>query len=200
MAWHISVQFGALFSLPQYAGGGSQWHTQQKSRWHVLCCSERTRFRIQTLWARVNIMRGPPQTGRNMSPSDSSVRMSLVAVGGVQDGTVVPVRTPFLIGRDPGCHLRPASPAVSPHHCAIEGRDGNPVLIDLGSEEGTFINGDRLLLEYPLRDRDELQVGPLRFVVRVDEVCITLEPEDADEVELTPRNEDSSRSRRPHQA
>lgn len=125
-----------------------------------------------------------------MSQSDSGVEVRLVVVGGVHDGRAVPARGTFLIGRAAGCHLRPASDAIAPHHCAIEVREGGPVLVDLGSESGTFLNDDRLMRECPVRDGDELRVGPLRFVVRVAEVAISLAPEeDEDEVELMPRGQ-----------
>ena len=107
------------------------------------------------------------QPVRAMTPSDSSFEVNLYVAGGVHDGRVIPVRGTFLIGRAVGCHLRPASEAVAPRHCAIEVRDRGPVLVDLGSDTGAFVNDDRLARAGPLRDGDELQVGPLRFVARV---------------------------------
>lgn len=121
-----------------------------------------------------------------MGKTDSSLQVSLRVVGGVHDGREIPVRGTFLIGRATGCHLRPASEVVAPRHCAIQLRDSGPVLVDLGGETGTFLNDDRLLLESSLRHGDELQVGPLRFVVQVDEAPIVLEPESADEAEAAP--------------
>jgi len=92
----------------------------------------------------------------------------LVVVGGVHDGRVIPVVPPFLIGRAAECHLRPASTAVSSRHCVIEEREGHAFIQDLGSTNGTFLNDDRLTSDCPLRDGDELCVGPLRFLVSSD--------------------------------
>lgn len=100
-----------------------------------------------------------------MSILESRVR--LVVVGGVHDGRVLPVQPPFLIGRAAECNLRPASEGVSMRHCAIESRQGRPVILDLGSANGTFVNGVQLTCDFPLRDGDELCVGPLHFFVRV---------------------------------
>jgi len=92
----------------------------------------------------------------------------LVVIGGVHDGRVIPVVPPFLIGRAAECHLRPASAAVSLRHCAIEDREGRAFIQDLGSTNGTFLNDDKLISDCPLRDGDELCVGPLRFLVSSD--------------------------------
>jgi len=100
-----------------------------------------------------------------MSILESRVR--LVVVGGVHDGRVLPVQPPFLIGRGVECNLRPASDAVSLRHCAIQNRQGRPVILDLGSTNGTFVNGVQLTCDFPLRDGDELRVGPLHLLVRV---------------------------------
>jgi len=100
----------------------------------------------------------------------------LLVVGGVHDGRAIPLRTPFLIGRATDCHLRPASAAVSLRHCAIEDREGQVFIQDLGSTNGTFINDDRLNSDCPLRDGDELCIGPLRFLVRSDSIRIVEEP------------------------
>src|SRR5262249_46354854 len=60
-------------------------------------------------------------------------------------GRAVAVREPrLLIGRDHGCHLRPGSASISRFHAALERRGGRLVLQDLGSTNGTLLNG-RLL-------------------------------------------------------
>ncbi|MBA4191300.1 MAG: hypothetical protein C0467_25235 [Planctomycetaceae bacterium] len=100
--------------------------------------------------------------------NDATVRFNLVVVGGIREGCVVPVRPPFVIGRAAACNLRPASHAISSEHCVIEEYEGRVVVRDLGSTNGTFLNDDRLISDCPLRDGDELRVGPLRFLVFKD--------------------------------
>jgi len=101
--------------------------------------------------------------------NDNETKVSLVVVEGTHAGRALPVRSPFLIGRAAECQLRPASEQVSLQHCVIEDRPGCAVVRDLSSATGTFVNDDRLMSDYQLRDGDELRVGPLRFTVRVEE-------------------------------
>jgi pSer/pThr/pTyr-binding forkhead associated (FHA) protein len=84
------------------------------------------------------------------------------------EGLRIPIdRLPFLIGRDPLCHLRPASQFVSKHHCAIWSRDGQLMVRDLGSTNGTFLNDHPVTGEQQALNGDRLNIGPLLF-----DVCI----------------------------
>ncbi len=96
--------------------------------------------------------------------------VDLVVVEGRPLGAVVPVKvSPFVIGRDPGCQLRPKNPTASGRHSAIFLRDDQVVVGDLGSTNGTLVNDHCLHAgeEVPLVDGDRLQVGQLIFVVRI---------------------------------
>ncbi len=70
-----------------------------------------------------------------------------------------------VIGRDAHCDVRITASSVSREHCSIEWRDGAPVLRDLGSTSGTYVNGNRLD-EIRLRHGIEVRVGPaiLKFL------------------------------------
>jgi pSer/pThr/pTyr-binding forkhead associated (FHA) protein len=95
------------------------------------------------------------------------MQVVLTVVGGVHNGRQIPITVPvFLIGRDPACHLRPASPEVSRQHCAVVIRDQYAFLRDYGSRNGTTVN-HRVLMhgELQLEDGDALEVGPLVFKV-----------------------------------
>lgn len=52
---------------------------------------------------------------------------------------------------------------VSRHHAALEFGEGTLTLVDLGSSNGTFLNGQRLVQDQPriLRDGDEIRLGKL---------------------------------------
>jgi pSer/pThr/pTyr-binding forkhead associated (FHA) protein len=68
----------------------------------------------------------------------------------------------FVFGRGPECHVRPNSELVSRQHCLLRVRnDGHLSVRDLGSANGTLVNGDRVLGERELNDGDKLQVGPV---------------------------------------
>lgn len=120
--------------------------------------------------------------------------VSLTVLDGVHQGRMVSMLPlPFLIGRAGECHLRPTSELVNLHHCVIEDRQGRPVIRDLASSSGTFVNNLRLLTEYPLIDGDELRVGPLRFRIGVDYPIHAIEeeePDDDDVLAKLPRHRD----------
>jgi pSer/pThr/pTyr-binding forkhead associated (FHA) protein len=98
------------------------------------------------------------------------MKLSLVvSVPSGSNGKTIPItRSPFLIGRDPSCQLRPSSAMVSNRHCSLEVRDDKALITDLGSTNGTFLNKKRLAEPAELRDNDTLHVGPLAFTVRIE--------------------------------
>jgi pSer/pThr/pTyr-binding forkhead associated (FHA) protein len=72
-----------------------------------------------------------------------------------------------VIGRREDCDLRIPLGEVSRKHCRIL-RDGDSLkLEDLGSSNGTFLNGQRVQ-EAILSPGDTLQVGPVVFVLQID--------------------------------
>ncbi len=82
----------------------------------------------------------------------------------------------FKIGRDPTCHLRPASSDISRVHCAIVQRQGRAFLRDYGSSNGTILNRRKLVKgELELEQDDLIQVGPLAFRVRLQKDIATAE-------------------------
>lgn len=100
--------------------------------------------------------------------STTKPAVNLVVAAGPNEGRVIPLVLPFVIGRAAGCNLRPASPLVSHEHCVFESVNDQVVIRDLRSTNGTFLNEDLLLADCPLNDGDEVQVGPLRFIVRFE--------------------------------
>src|SRR3954464_8982594 len=72
-----------------------------------------------------------------------------------------------VIGRREDCDLRIPLGDISRKHCRIV-RDGDMLkLEDLGSSNGTFLNGRRVQ-EALLSPGDSIQVGPVVFVLQVD--------------------------------
>ncbi len=73
----------------------------------------------------------------------------------------------FLIGRNPECHLCAGSTSISRRHCAIT-RDGTKVTIkDLGSRNGTLVNGEKITGEVELKSGDDITIGSLGFIVTI---------------------------------
>ena len=93
----------------------------------------------------------------------------LVLTSGTQEGKLLEIKLPqFIIGRDPQCNLRPASPMISKRHCAILVRDDKAFIRDFGSTNGTYLNDQRVEGEAELKNEDQLKVGPISFAVRLE--------------------------------
>jgi pSer/pThr/pTyr-binding forkhead associated (FHA) protein len=98
------------------------------------------------------------------------MKVNLVVMSaGPTKGKVIPVKlAQFLIGRDPHCQLRPASPLISNRHCALLLRDGKVFIRDFESTNGTFINDVAIKGEKELKKDDRLRIGPLEFAIQVE--------------------------------
>jgi pSer/pThr/pTyr-binding forkhead associated (FHA) protein len=93
----------------------------------------------------------------------------LVLTSGKQEGKLLEIKLPqFIIGRDPQCNLRPASPMISKRHCAVIVRDNKAFIRDFGSTNGTYLNDHRVEGEAELKNDDQLKVGPIHFSVRLE--------------------------------
>jgi pSer/pThr/pTyr-binding forkhead associated (FHA) protein len=82
-----------------------------------------------------------------------------------------------ILGRRQDCQLRIPTKDVSRHHCALL-TDGTKLTVkDLGSSNGTFVNGKRVAAS-ELKAGDRLRLGPVTFVVQVDGKPAEIKPED----------------------
>jgi pSer/pThr/pTyr-binding forkhead associated (FHA) protein len=80
-----------------------------------------------------------------------------------------------LFGRDEDCDVRLDHKSVSKLHCVIVKTDGVLLLRDLGSTNGTRVNGQRIR-RAALLPNDTLAVANLKFVVKFG---VELEKEEA---------------------
>src|ERR1700722_14492167 len=69
------------------------------------------------------------------------------------------------IGAAPGNDLILSHPSVSARHAMIRRKLGRYQIRDLGSTNGTFLNGQRIDAEQPLRPGDSLRFGAARFTI-----------------------------------
>ena len=74
-----------------------------------------------------------------------------------------------VIGRSTSCNLRIASSEVSREHCRINITNEQVSIRDLGSANGTFVNGERLEpgSDIALLTGTRIKVGPAEFVVHI---------------------------------
>lgn len=115
---------------------------------------------------------GVPPAGPPFAPPGATapdLRMlsggRLVVTSGQPAGTVVNLDAPVVtIGRDPSCTLSVVDQIVSRFHAQIRRQDGAVVLLDMGSRNGTFVNGQRLAGTRPLHPGDVIRVGDIELV------------------------------------
>lgn len=92
--------------------------------------------------------------------------VSLKVLAGAKVGAKVTVRKEkFVIGRAAECHLTVATTSISRRHCVIRRKENKVTVEDLGSRNGTFVNGERITEEVELAGGDEIALGPLVFQV-----------------------------------
>ena len=113
-------------------------------------------------------------------------RVTLEVIEGPMQGREFPfdAHATFLFGRSPDCHAcLPGDPYVSRHHFLLEANPPDARIRDLGSLNGTYVNGVKhggrqkdetpeqgRAQEHPqvdLRDGDQVKVGRTVFAVRV---------------------------------
>jgi predicted component of type VI protein secretion system len=82
-------------------------------------------------------------------------------------GQIIPIPPgKLIIGREEDCHLRPTSGFVSRHHCVLLLDAYTLRIRDLGSQNGTFVNGRRIGKgEIILLQGDMVSVGDLNFQI-----------------------------------
>jgi serine phosphatase RsbU (regulator of sigma subunit) len=73
-----------------------------------------------------------------------------------------------LIGRQPDAAIYLESLAISRQHARVACEGGSWFVEDLGSSNGTFVNGARVHARTPLTERDLLQIGPFVLSLRTE--------------------------------
>lgn len=74
----------------------------------------------------------------------------------------IELRSTNSLGRHPNNTIQLLDKIVSKEHCILEHRDGHFVLRDLGSLNGTYVNGERVRGEIVLKHGDEIALGSTR--------------------------------------
>ncbi len=90
----------------------------------------------------------------------------LVVVQGRSASQTLKVGTGVMtVGRQQECQLRINSSQVSRKHCQIFEKKGLLLVKDLGSSNGTLVNGKRIADQRVLEPGDELTIGSVKFRV-----------------------------------
>ncbi len=123
----------------------------------------------------------PPPAPRRDVPAAPSIPATLVqdaivattptrsAILVISDGReVVLGESPVIIGRLSECDIAIEDPNISRRHATITALDGTFRITDLGSTNGTKVNGSRISSQFELSHGDEITVGlfSIRFEIR----------------------------------
>lgn len=87
----------------------------------------------------------------------------LVVVGGEVKTAEIKLRLPSTIGRGRGATIMLPHPLVSRQHCELFETDGQLMVRDLGSLNGTFVNNERIAGDASLPPGELLTVGAVTF-------------------------------------
>lgn len=87
-----------------------------------------------------------------------------VIFGGQDQGKYALEKDRMVVGRDPACEITIDNLGISRQHCAFEIRGDSFLIQDLGSSNGTYVNGKKVS-QFFLNDGDEVVIGKytLRF-------------------------------------
>jgi pSer/pThr/pTyr-binding forkhead associated (FHA) protein len=89
---------------------------------------------------------------------------SLRADSGIEKGQIIPISGLMEIGRALECDISILEPSLSRKHAELEIHNGDLVLTDLGSANGTYVNGKKVE-KIRLSDKDVIQFQNIRFTV-----------------------------------
>lgn len=94
------------------------------------------------------------------------VNLVLLKKDGSQKAFTLPSSV-TVIGRRSNCDLHIPITSVSRKHCQLNQDQGVMKIRDLGSRNGTYVNGKRVE-ETVIKAGDQMKVGPLTFVFQID--------------------------------
>ena len=111
---------------------------------------------------------GPAVAPVEAGPEDDGIYLRLEVVQGAYLGQSLDLTLSreLLVGRDPDCGLPFGDGSVSRRHSRIFLANGAVYIEDLGSQNGTFVNGTRLDLARLLRSGDEIRAGDVVFKLK----------------------------------
>ncbi|MBL9161139.1 MAG: FHA domain-containing protein [Planctomycetaceae bacterium] len=94
--------------------------------------------------------------------------VNLKVLEGAKVGAKIAIKKPeFTIGRSQACSLCAGSSAVSRQHCMISRDESKVTIRDMGSRNGTLVNGNKIEGTVELASGDEIIVGPLKFLLTI---------------------------------
>ena len=82
-------------------------------------------------------------------------------------GAVTPIGSGLIVGRSAECGLRLTEGSPSRQHARLIVEGDQLWVEDLGSTNGTFVNGERIAARTLVKNGDALRFGPVRRTARI---------------------------------
>jgi hypothetical protein len=124
---------------------------------------------LRAVWVEVRPTRTrerEPRTARGRRRQQRILTQLVTLEPASQAGWSHPVGDEITLGRAAGCAIVVDDTYVSQLHARVFRRDGQLLVEDLGSTNGTYLNRQRVTAPAVLRRGDRLQVGATIFEVR----------------------------------
>lgn len=151
----------------------------QEADGSIFCSECGTQLIQYTLGETQRFNTATSELGKGSAPDVVAQGPAWISLHLLDSGQILPVsdRTEFTMGRVsenqpimPDVDLSPFKAfdnGVSRLHAVIRNNSGNVVIMDLGSSNGTYINGTRIVpnIEQPLRHGDIVALGKLKMQV-----------------------------------
>jgi hypothetical protein len=102
--------------------------------------------------------RGGPDLSAGVEP-----RLEVVAAMGYEPGTVLDVSDGATLGRADSADIHVEDPFASSVHARIFGRNGFMYVEDMGSTNGTYLNGRQLRKPEQLKPADKIRIGDSEY-------------------------------------
>jgi len=123
---------------------------------------------------------------------ESSLRVLRILNGKSKGKKLMLPEREIVFGRGESCDIRHGSKSVSDRHCMLEPTEAGIRVRDLGSERGTFIDGERLTDEGLVKAGSILRIGELQFRLVGEELSVE---EELQRVQKWSKHEQKARER-----
>ena len=92
-------------------------------------------------------------------------------MGGLKVGDEMPISNAMTIGRGQGSTIRLNDAELSSIHAEFRMESGLPVVTDMGSTNGTFVNSERIEphISVCLKDGDQIKIGATNLVFKASQ-------------------------------
>jgi DNA-binding NtrC family response regulator/pSer/pThr/pTyr-binding forkhead associated (FHA) protein len=97
---------------------------------------------------------------------------ALLALFGPKQGLRIPLAGRLILGRGASADLQLVDGKVSREHCCIDASGARPMIEDLGSQNGTYVNGEVISRPTPIAEGDEIALGDTLLLVAGDDVAV----------------------------